>query len=359
MADIEAGAVDTAPVDSPAPETPVTEAPDQQQAEPSVDDELNDIWAKNNPERDATGKFASKEPEKADEGLEEGKPESDAIETAKPPSIEAPNSLPSELKAQWASVPPAMQEHIAKREAEAHRQITQLGQQAKAYEPFGKLVETNRDVFQNQRRNVEPMAGISQLLEAQRQLDRDPVASIAHIARVYGVDLTMFANQSGEASNQSPHVASLLSQNQHLETKIAQLEQLVLTREQREAQASKTALESLISDFQKTNPIDDDMIPSLTAQIEVLHKLNPELSQKEVLEKAYEAAIWTNPARREQLTVKQRAADEARKAEEAKKRAAEAKRAGSVNVRSSPGSTSAKPPLDDELTEIWRRNQSA
>jgi hypothetical protein len=363
MSDLDNGAATAAPESEPVSQ--VTEAPAQAQEAPGpdLDAELNAIYDKANPPRGDDGKFASKdgEPvaeEATEETVSEGKPENEAVETAQP-SIQPPNSLPSELKAVWASVPPAMQEHIAKREAETHKAITQLGQQAKSLQPFGQLVESNRDVFQNHRRNVDPVAGISQLLEAQRQLDRDPFASIAHIAKVYGVDLSMFGSQSGEASNQSPQVASLQAYIRDLEAKTSNLERLVMTREQREAEAQTVALQSTVEDFLKENPLDDEIVSDVVTQIEALKITSPHLSQKELMKQAYEKALWSNPQRRQALLAEEHAKAEAAKAKEQAKRAAEAKRAGTINVRGTPGSARPVRTLEDELGAIYDKSRSA
>jgi len=366
MSELDNGAATAAPEGEVASE--VTEAPAQTEAPdsgPDLDSELSAIYDKANQPRGEDGKFIATngeepaaEEEPAEETVSEGTPESEAGETAQP-SIAPPNSLPSELKAQWASVPPEMQQHIAKREAETHRAITQLGQQAKSLQPFGQLVESNRDVFQNHRRNVDPVDGIHQLLEAQRQLDRDPVASIAHIAKVYGVDLSMFGSQSGEGSNQSPQVASLQAYFRDLEAKTSNLERVVMSREEREAQAQTVALQSTVEDFLRDNPLDDELVPGVVAHIEALKITSPHLSQKEMIKQAYEQALWSNPQRRQALIAEERAKAEALKAKEQAKRATEAKRAGNINVRSTPGSTRPVRTLDDQLSEIYDKSRSA
>lgn len=363
MSELENGAAPAVTEGTPAPveQAAPVETTQTQETAVDIDAELSKIYDDAKAPRSEDGKFAPKDGEAAKEAetVSEGKPASEAIETAKAPSIDPPTSLPSELKAQWASVPPAMQEHIAKREAESHRAITQLGQQAKAYEPFGKLVESNRDVFQNHRRNVQPAEGISQLLEAQRQLDRDPVASIAHIAKVYGVDLSVFGNQTGEGSNQSPQVASLQSYIRNLEAKTSQLEQLVMSREEREAQATQQSLLLTVEEFLKETPVDDEIMSDVVAHIEAIKQTAPHLTQKEMMKQAYERALWSNPSRRQQLIAKERAAEDAKKAEESAKKVTEAKRAGSVNVKSSPGNVRTSKTLDDELSSTFDRMRSA
>lgn len=367
MSELETGAATAALEGETVSE--ITQAPAQEQAQesapPDLDSELSAIYDKANPPRGDDGKFVSRDGEPAaeeeppaEETVLEGKPEGEAGETAQP-SIAPPNSLPSELKAQWASVPPAMQEHIAKREAETHRAITQLGQQVKSLQPFGQLVESNRDVFQNHRRNVDPVEGIRQLLQAQRQLDHDPGPSIAHIAKVYGVDLSVFGSQSAEGSNQSPQVASLQAYIRDLEAKTSNLERIVYAEQQQKAEANTYALQNTVEDFLRETPLDDEIVSDVVAHIEALKITSPHLSQKEMMKEAYEKALWSNPQRRQALIAKERADAEAAKLKEQTKRATEAKRAGTINVRSTPGNAKPVRSLDDELAAIYDKSRSA
>lgn len=343
-----------------APENVPDNAAVQEEVVVSLDDKLAEIYRKGNPERGSDGKFSSATDDEQSDGGDagiEGKPRSDAIETARTPSIEPPNSMPSELKAQWASVPPAMQQHHAQREAEAHRQITQLGQQVKAYEPFGRLVETNKDVFINSKRNVDPVSGISQLLEAQRQLDRDPYSSIVHIAKVYGVDLKAFSAQDGQsASNQSPVVASLQAQVQYLQEKLSTLEPVIVSREQRDVQERERTTLQAVESFLDENPVDDATATEIAHHIRVLNETSPDLPMREKMKAAYEKAKWSSPVLRDQLLSKEKAELEAKRAAEAAARVKEARRSSSVNVKSAPGSTKPVKDLDSELKEIYRQS---
>jgi hypothetical protein len=132
-----------------------------------------------------------------------------------------------------------------------------------------------------------------------------------------------------------------------------------MTREQREQQAQHQSLQQTVDEYLKENPIDDDLSPEVEAQITALKLSSPHLSPRDLLKAAHERALWSNPARRQQLIAKERAADEAKRAEESAKRASEAKRAASVNVRSTPGNARPARNLDDELSAIYDRARSA
>ena len=125
---------------APAPVETTAEAPKAESFD--IDAELSKAYDDITQPRDESGKFASDNPQEAPADTNsEGKPSDEAPEPVVKSAIEAPISMPSALKEEWAKVPPAAQEWIAKRETESHRQITQLGQQLKAYEPIGNVVK--------------------------------------------------------------------------------------------------------------------------------------------------------------------------------------------------------------------------
>jgi hypothetical protein len=154
-------------------------------------------------------------------------------------------------------------------------------------------------------------------------------------------------------------VASLQAYIRDLEAKTSNLERLVMTREQREAEAQTVALQSTVEDFLRENPLDDEIVSDVVTQIEALKITSPHLSQKELMKQAYEKALWSNPQRRQALLAEEHAKSEAAKAKEQAKRAAEAKRAGTINVRGTPGSARPVRTLEDELGAIYDKSRSA
>jgi hypothetical protein len=351
---------------SPAPATPApAEAPAQsprEAQEAALTDTMMKVWEKNNPPRSEDGKFASRNPEapaaetqaEATGETNSGQtPEAGTVEQASKPAIEPPASWSREVREKWATLPPDVQEYVARRESESHSQITRLGQTAKAAEPLLNVIEQNRELFA--RRNVQPEQGITALLNAQRKLDENPVAAIGWLAQQYGVNLSMFANADGSQSAQSPVVASLQAEIQSLRREIAETSSTVrqsqAERQQAEMAKYQSTVESFLTDKGLTDADEAELVVLVTAE----KQFNPDKDPAQLLKDAYETFMYRNPERRQKALQSQLAAEQAKQTEEAKKKAAEAKKLANLNVKSSPaGSPNAKS-WDDTLADTARR----
>ena len=344
-----------------SPEPTVAETPAvQETAQPfdgGNDAELMAVWEKHNPPRGVDGKFA---PRTAVEGQSEppaAELEGQAPEAAKAepeiPAIPAPNSWPAEMKAKWDTLPPDAREYIAKRESEAHSQISRMGQQVKALEPVVNVLEQNRSVFERNGLNYQD--GINALLRAQVALETNPVAAIQQLAQAYGVDLGSFAGGQTEGSA-SHQVAALQAQVMNLQRQLQETSSRVMSREQQEAAAQQQALEAQVSDFLKDKNDFEALENEIVSLIPAIRSRNPGMSAKDILAQAYEQAQWLNPEARARKLEADRKAAEAKASEEAKRKATEAKRIGQTNVRS-PAPVSGKPRnSDDALKEIALRH---
>jgi hypothetical protein len=340
-----------------APEAVATET---QNAEGSIDDSLRAIWDKRNPARDDGGKFASRNP--SEPALEGGPPdttEGQASEAAPveqaAPAIDAPISWPKEMKEKWATLPPDAQEFLAKRDSESHSAISRMGQQVKAFEPISQVIEQHRDVFA--RHQLQPDQGIAKLIQAQRYLDENPVAAIAWLAKERGVDLSVFANASGQPASSTPEVETLRAQISSLQRELQETSGYVRSRAQQEQQAQLTSLTSLVDDFLKDKPgLDDAALNEFSVLIDAEKRLTPSASPKDWLASAFETFQGRTPERRKMLFEQQRKVDDAKREDDARKKAADAKKAGNINVKSSPGSSASNKSLDDTLNEIARKH---
>jgi hypothetical protein len=308
---------------------------------PSMDEGLRAVWDKHHPPRAEDGKFAAKNPteqaaeappvtENADQAAET------VIEQAKP-AIDAPISWSAEQKAKWASLPPDTREYIAQRDKESHEAISRAGQQIKAYEPIGKVIEQFSDTFQRQ--GLAPHDAFQRLLAVNEMLDQNPRAAIEQIAKAYGVDLSGQAEQSA-----TPESAKLAE----MEARLAKAESHLTAQQRQQLNAERNALAREIADFAKDKP-----------HFEAVRNVMAGLMQSgaaETLADAYEKATYADPTIRQGILADQQKAEaEKRKAEEAE-RVKAAKKAAGVNVKSSPGAAPAAKNMDDALWEIARRH---
>ena len=317
-------------------------------AAPSIDEDLRGIWDKHHQPRE-NGKFVAKnpsetkiEPTDASAVFDQlDKPVADqtadtTLEQAKP-AIDAPVSWSAEQKAKWATLPPDTREYIAQRDRESHDAISRAGQQIKAFEPIGKVIEQFAHVFQSN--GLPPHEGIARMLAVNEMLESNPRAAIAEIARAYGVNLSGETEQA--ANPESARVAEL-------EAQIAKISSHLTAQQRQQVNAEQATLAREIADFAKDKP-----------HFESVRKVMAGLMSSgaaETMQDAYDKAIYADPTIRQSLQVEaQTAKEEQRKADEAK-RVQAAKKAAGVNVKSSPGQTGSPKTMDDDLWAIARKH---
>ncbi len=348
---------------SPAPSTPSEQTPSPEANEAAIDADLQAIWAKNNPTRDESGKFKSNsleapaaetQSEATGETKTEGHTqEAGKVEQAGKPAIDPPSSWSREVREKWASLPPDVQEYVARRESESHSQITRLGQTARAAEPLLNVIEQNRELFS--RRNVQPEQGVAALLNAQRKLDENPVAAIGWLAQQYGVDLSMFANADGSQSAQSPQVAMLQAEIASMRQQLAETSSTV-RQTQAERQANELARhQSAVDAFLNGKSLTESDESELVVLIASERQFNPGKNAEQLLQDAWETFQARSPERRQKMIEQQISQAQAKRDEEAKKKATEAKKLASINVRSTPATSPNAKTMDDTLQEISRR----
>jgi hypothetical protein len=308
--------------------------------EPSIDEDLRGIWDKHHQPRE-NGKFVAKDSTGPAADAPPVTEVADQTAQTTPeqaqPAIEAPISWSAEQKAKWASLPPDTREYIAQRDKESHEAISRAGQQIKAFEPIGKVIEQFAHVFQQN--GLQPHDGIARMMAVNEMLETDAPSAIRELARVYKVNL---GNEpASEANPENARIAEL-------EAKLNKVTSHLTAQQRQQLDAENRTLAREIADFAKDKP-----------HFESVRKVMAGLMSSgaaETMQDAYEKAIYADPTIRQSLQVDaQKAAEEKRKADEAE-RVKKAKAAAGVNVKSSPGQTGKTNTLDDDLREIARRH---
>ena len=396
MLDSATGAADAvtpdtaAPAQAPAPAAPVTEARISEKdmgklaekvseaATPKSDAErvekeaadLKEIQVKAfrraNKDRDDAGKFAKAEADNARDAAkalapDAIKPNSATAETTDqkpvvgdktaqaPPAppdakeVKAPQSWSPEKKAVWDALSPEAKDYVSQREQEAHKAISRFGQFAKGVEPIVKTLESYADTFKS--KGLSYQDGMKQLLDAQRVLDRDPVAGIQALAEQYGVNLGQSLS-----SQRDPAIHQLQRQVDQLTHELTEAKSDREQRQQAEYTTKQASIEKVISDFSKDKTDFNELEPDIIANIGLLQETNPELSHAERLKMAYERAQWANPKSRQGLFERQTREQESKRLEDARRHADNATRARSINV------TSADGPIGDVDLDTLQRS---
>ena len=359
MSELETGAVESAPVENVAPAPSTPEAPLWEPG--TTEARMAEVFDRLNPQervnRTETGKFESKEPI-ADQTTDPTTEGQTPTETAPPepasPAIEAPQSLPAALRDKWSSVPPEVAEWAAKREAESHKRITELGETAKAAEQIRNVVERYRPSL----RGLQAEQAIDKLFAANDFLDKDPVQGIQWLAQAYGVDLSRFAQhgEQGDQPAESAHVQALNAKIDRLERALADTSNRVMSREQQEQNARLQTLAKLEDDFAKGKEDHwSDIYDDVADQVKIVITREPDLSPEKAIQKAYERALKLRDDISGKLN-EAKAKAEAEKAEAEKKRKAdEAKKHASLNVRSSNAATPKKGNWEDTMRDVANR----
>jgi hypothetical protein len=335
--------------------------------------DLLKTYFKNNPDRDVTGKFAAKD--KAPVATETAQPEISAdqpdaakteqVTTAEPskPAIDPPLSWSAEMKAKWAALPPELQTYVTQRDKESHTAYTQAGEklktlteQIKSHEPLDQLITAHKDNFA--RRGVTAAQAFAVLLEAQRQLDSNPVSGLVQIGRTYGIDLQpALQGLPAQLTQQQPQQQVqehplFVQMKQQLEGKLDSLEKRLNEREIAEAQAIDQDIRDNIETFKAEKdksgnlrrPYFDEVKPMMATLLKEGHATD--------LDAAYDTAVRATPSVFERIQADQRKTEEAKQKAEAEAKAKEARKANSVNVRGAPGTGTSPRTMDDTLHEV-------
>jgi len=349
------GTATAAPEPTAVVETPVApvETPSTTQAapEPSLRDTASEVWDKLNTERDESGKFTAKDTDKKPAPAE--KAEAAAKETPEAPKEEAasvnappmPNSWPKEKAETWTKLDPAAREYIAQREIEVQRGFAKQAEKFAPFQQIEQLFEPYQDRMKAD--GMTPVQAVQRLLGAQRILDSNPVHGLAWLARSYGIDINnlpqqLAAQQQNRPAQGDPRVETALQ-------RVERLERELQDRQEAERQSLNQSILSEIDTFRASgkHPYFEDVRADMAELITI--------GSATSLADAYERAVWANPTTRAKLIEAQRKTE----AEQAQAAALKAKQAGSINVRSSPASTTPNRNPRETMAAAWDRAQAS
>jgi hypothetical protein len=218
-------------------------------------------------------------------------------------------------KAEFARLPPAVQESVAKREQEINRGFAVLADY-KGLDEFTPLIKASGTTHAEVMRRA---------LDWERSLKTNPVDTVLHVAKIAGVDLARLVGMQGQRGNQAPPQPQ---QTQAPAFDPRQVEALVQrTIAEREATSH---VERFLSD--PANVHAETVADHMAALISS--------GQAKDLQDAYDRACWSNPEIRATLVNQQRAPDQQTRNRQVADQARRAGRAisGAPSGRQSPSS---------------------
>jgi hypothetical protein len=245
------------------------------------------------------------------------------VETAEP-KAKAPQSWSATERAHWDKIPPEVQAVIARREEEAHRGITTLGQDAaygkqlkEVIAPYLPIIRAGGGTEAGAVRDLLQTAYILRTANAEQK-----IGVFRHLAGQFGVDLSV-------AAQGVPQVNPEL---QSLRQELAQIKGHFATAEQQQHQHVQGQAQAVIDAF-AADPKNEfyEQVKPLMAHLLVA-------GQAKDMQEAYDMACHANPDVRSTILTRQQADAEAKRAAEAKARA-DAKRKAAGSISGSPAGT--------------------
>lgn len=350
-----AAPVDSSPAPSPTPE-PAAPAAEAAAPEVSVDDELAKVWAKNNPSRDESGRFAAKAPEApAEAAVEPAKAEEAAPEAERPaepakPAVEPPRAWSAEQREIWGKMPAEAQHLVAQRESELHEIKSTVGRMEAEYRPLREMLS---HPFVQAASAGDAPGYVRSLLEAAYAYETNPAHVIKTLAQQAGVDLGTLYDPLEAPPN--AEAARLARQNALLQ---GQMEAQQRQRAAQEQAARGQTVHSAIDAFLSQHPDANEFVADIAAEVRALQIDHPNKPHAELLKEAYERAAWANPQVREKRLAEVRKAEESKRIAAAKEAAAKARTAASVNVQGSANRATGEVDMESMLRQIYRKNNS-
>lgn len=296
----------TAPViETPAPVVETTSQPE------SMDDTLAKEMARivaARPKQGEDGKFIVKAgAENATPDLKvPGSPEAAPPEPALP-AIEAPQSLPDDVKKAWSTLPRDIQQVWSRRESESHAKITADGERLKSLGAFEELSTSIQDRLREV--NAPAPEYFRRLADADRLLVQNGPAGLRQIAQMYGIDLqaAFGAGQPMQGQQADPQFNALAQELGAIKSKLTQ-------QEQASEQAKVAEVNAKIEAFKKNAP-HFDKVEALMAK---LYEPGLELQQ------LYDMATKAHPEVSKALEAERETKAKAEALEKQKKEAADA-----------------------------------
>lgn len=253
-------------------------------------------------ERDESGKFTKKSKQALQSGADETieQPQTEVIEPLRAEiPVLAPPGWAADAREQFNQLPARLQQEVVKRETDLRRGLQQATdratQVAATWSEVDQALAPKAEIFR--RNGVTPGRVVAQLMAWQDHLDRNPIQALSDLAQSYGLDLAQVAQQRAQQPQEPAYVRELRQKVQQVEGLLTQEQQMKQQQQQQnvvseiqafagETDAQGNALRPYVEH------VVDDMLP-------IMVQLRGRMPVRQLLQTAYEKAIWANPSTRE------------------------------------------------------------
>lgn len=228
-------------------------------------------------------------------------------------AVAAPSSWSAEAKAEFAKLPPAVQQAAVKREAEMESGRSRWSEEKQTLLSYFEPVRETAAQY-----GSHPAEVVKRLAAANAYLERDPYAAIQWLAKSYGVDLSKPATEQPTPQRQADPVVASLSE------KVSNFERMFQQQEQtRVADTLRTFATS--PGHEHYEAVKANMGRAMIAAMQT--------GQELTLQDAYDEAVWANPTTRATMLAAQTAAASA---VQRQKETTDRARRGALSVNGSP-----------------------
>jgi hypothetical protein len=262
--------------------------------------------------RDATGKFVPKK------GEEPGadKPATEQT-TQQQAAVEVAAILSAVPEEHRATVQPLLQAREA-----AWQQYTQhLTEQVRGLDSVSKLIGERREAWAVN--GITPEAAINQLFTLSDFASRDPAKFVQWFAEQHGLDLETMMDEQEPVD---PQIAALQREIAELKGTVGQSQNYQQTQAQQSGMAEIGRFaEEKDAAGAPVRPHFDTVCTDMLAIVPMIRQENPGMPPQQVLQTAYDRAVWANPTTRDVLLKEQ----ETKRLAEMRERANKARQAGS------------------------------
>lgn len=288
---------------------PVTEAP-------AAEADGKTVASADGRQRGADGKFIAKDaaPEKVETQPEQKSTSADSAAKASDtqPSTAAdapPVGWTADAKAEWSKLSPAIKAAVIKRETEISNGGRQWSEERRRLDG---LVAPIRE--RAARHGISEQEGIQRLVAAQDMLERDPHTAIAWLAKQYGVNLgtsgpqpadgsSRMENGNGAEAAQRPALDLASPALAPIHQTLTAIQDRFAAEDRRQGEMTQQLVERFAAD--PTHQHFDAVQPEIMALIPQIKVAEPYATPTEILQKAYDRAVWANDATRQALLDKQ------------------------------------------------------
>jgi len=218
------------------------------------------------------------------------------------------------------------------------------------------------DVFAGWGDTYIQQAGVSRkeymknVLDIDRDLNKDPYRGIAKLAEMYGVDLRRFSpQQQAQATPQKPNDDNYIdpSVNAALKPVMDEVGAVKKQFAEMQKQAYRAKIDADIADFASKNIHYKKVEKSMENEVWALKNLYPHMPNKEILQRAYDNNLWNNPEVREILLNEAKA----KQIEQSNAKVSAAKKAGASVTGSPSGKVQSQAfaglSVEETMSKIW------